>query len=248
MRITVLGCWGAYPNPGEATSGYLLQTDKHNILLDCGSGVLANLLKCINKEDIDAVFISHFHHDHSSDIGCLQYASKFAKVFKQRDLPLSIYANNKSDRFADLSFDEYTVGKAISPDVSLDLDGLKVTFRETVHREYNLAMRFEYKDKVLIYTGDLGPETDLASFCTGADLIICETSLFEHESGLFPGHMTTKETAEMAQSAGAKKLILTHFPHVGDITTMPTEAAKYFSGTIHLAEINRVYEINGDIP
>ena len=59
MQITVLGRWGAYPNPGEATSGYLLQTDKHNILLDCGSGVLTNLLKHINKEDLHAAFISH---------------------------------------------------------------------------------------------------------------------------------------------------------------------------------------------
>ncbi len=243
MKITVLGCWGAYPKPGEATSGYLLQTDKHNILLDCGSGVLVNLFKCINKEDLDAVFISHFHHDHSSDIGCLQYASKFAMVFKKRAIPLPIYANNKSNRFADLSLEKYTEGKQISPNTSLDLDGLKVSFKETVHREYNLAMRFEYNGQVLIYTGDLGPETDLAIFCTGADFIICETSLFEHESGLVPGHMTTKETAEMAQSAGAKKLMLTHFPHVGDITTMPTEAAKYFSGTIYLAEINREYLI-----
>ncbi|KUO66988.1 MAG: MBL fold metallo-hydrolase [Gracilibacter sp. BRH_c7a] len=242
MRITVLGCWGAYPQPGEATSGYLLQTDKHNILLDCGSGVLANLFKFINKEDLDAAIISHFHHDHSADIGCLQYASKFAMVFKKRDVPLPIYANTKSNRFADLTYEEYTVGKEISPNISLDLDGLKVSFRETVHREYNLAMRLEYEGKVLIYTGDLGPETDLASFCTGADLIICETSLFEHESGLFPGHMTTRETAEMAQKAGAKKLILTHFPHVGNIRTMPTEAAKYFTGIIHLAEINKVFE------
>lgn len=243
MKVTVLGCWGAYPNPGEATSGYLLQTDKHNILLDCGSGVLTNLFQCINKEDIDAVFISHFHHDHSCDIGCLQYASKFAMVFKKRHIPLPIYANTKSPRFADLSFEEYTVGKEISPNISLDLEGLKVTFKETVHREYNLAMRFEYKGQVLVYTGDLGPETGLASFCTGADLIICETSLFEHESGLFPGHMTTRETAEMAQSAGAKKLMLTHFPHLGNITTMPAEAAKYFKGTIHLAEMNKFYEV-----
>ena len=243
MQITVLGRWGAYPNPGEATSGYLLQTDKHNILLDCGSGVLTNLLKHINKEDLHAAFISHFHHDHTSDIGCLQYASKFAIMFKKRDLPLSIYANNKSPHFPNLSFEEYTVGKEISPDISLELEGLKVSFRETVHREYNLAMKFEYEGKVLIYTGDLGPETDFGDFCLDADLIICETSLFEHESGLFPGHMTTKEAAQMAQNAGAKKLLLTHFPHLGDITTMPAEASKYFNGTIYLAEINKAYDV-----
>ena len=164
-------------------------------------------------------------------------------MFKKRDLPLSIYANNKSPHFPNLSFEEYTVGKEISPDISLELEGLKVSFRETVHREYNLAMKFEYEGKVLIYTGDLGPETDFGDFCLDADLIICETSLFEHESGLFPGHMTTKEAAQMAQNAGAKKLLLTHFPHLGDITTMPAEASKYFNGTIYLAEINKAYDV-----
>lgn len=243
MRLTVLGCWGAYPNPGDATSGYLLQTDKHNYLLDCGSGVLANLFKHIDKAELDAVFISHFHHDHSCDLGCLQYASRFVKVLKQRNTPLPIYANKSSSRFSDLTYEEYTIGKEIAPEIALDLDNLKITFKKTVHSEYNLAMRFEYNGRILVYTGDLGPESDLVDFCSEADLLICETSLFEHESGLFPGHMTTREAAEMAQKAKAKKLLITHFPHLGDITAMPAEVKKYFNGTVYQAQTNKTYEI-----
>lgn len=243
MKITVLGRWGAYPEAGEATSGYLLQTDKHNILLDCGSGVLANLLKHIRPEELDAVFVSHYHHDHSADLGCLLYASKFAVNFQKRLDPLCVYANKKGPRFSELSFKEYTVGKEINPETVVDLNGLTVKFFQTVHEEYNLAMRLEYKGKVLVYTGDLGPATPITDFCKGADLLICETSLFAHEGGLFPGHMTTRETAQLAHNAGVKSLLLTHFPHVGEIHKMELEAGEYFKGTIRLAEINKTLDI-----
>ncbi|NLI93623.1 MAG: MBL fold metallo-hydrolase [Peptococcaceae bacterium] len=241
MKLTVLGRWGAYPAPGEATSGYLLETDRHKVLVDCGSGVLANLFKLIRQEELDALFLSHYHYDHSADLGCLQYAMKIAMGFKRRSQPLPIYGNNRSSRYSELSYREYTVGKEIHPDTIVDLSGLKVTFYQTVHEEYNLAMRFEYEGKVLVYTGDLGPATQIAEFCKGADLLICETSLFEHEEGLFPGHMTTKQAGELAEKAGVKELLLTHFPHIGEIQKMPSEAAKYFQGQVWPAEINKSY-------
>ncbi len=243
MKITVLGRWGAYPEAGEATSGYLLETDRHKILLDCGSGVLSQLMKHIRPEELDAVFLSHFHYDHSADIGCLLYATRFAMAFKRRLEPLAVYANNQSARFTELSFREYTVAKAVNPETIVDLDGLKVTFLKTVHEEYNLAMRFEYNGKVLVYTGDLGPETNMAGFCSNADLILCETSLFEHESGLFPGHMTTREAAELAAQSRAKALLISHFPHSGSIAQMPKEAARHFNGAVYMAEIGKRFEV-----
>jgi ribonuclease BN (tRNA processing enzyme) len=243
MKITVLGRWGAYPEAGEATAGYLLQTDKHKVLLDCGSGVLANLFRHIRPEELDAVFLSHFHYDHCADLGCLLYTSKFAMVFKKRLKPLPVFANKKRACFSKLSFNDYTIEKEINPEKMVDIDGLQVSFYPTVHEEYNLAMRFEYNGKVLVYTGDLGPATRISDFCKNADLIICEASLFAHEEGLFPGHMTTKEAAQLASDSKARSLLLTHFPHVGEINNLALEAARYFKGMILLAEINKTFQI-----
>lgn len=242
MKITVLGCWGAYPEAGGATSGYLFETGDHRILLDCGSGVLSNLFKFVRAEDLDAVFLSHYHHDHLADLGCLMYASKFATVFKRRQEPLPIFAHKGSPRFSELSFKEYTIGKEINPGVTVDLKGLKVTFAQTVHEALNLAMRFEYHGKTLIYTGDLGPASELADFCRGADFMVCETSLFAHEGGMFSGHMTTKETAELAGRAGVKELMITHFPHSDGIMNMPDEVRRYYQGNVWMAESNKTYE------
>jgi ribonuclease BN (tRNA processing enzyme) len=239
MRLTVLGRWGAYPEAGEATAGYLLEAGGQKILVDCGSGVLANLLKHRRLEELDAVFLSHYHHDHCADVGCLQYASKFALNFKKRVTPLPIYAHRQAAAFSELNFGEYTVGREIAPGLEMDLQGVKVTFFPTVHEAYNLALRFEAAGKAFVYTGDLGPATPITDFCAGADLLLCETSLFEHEAGLFPGHMTTRQTGELASRAGVKELMLTHFPHLGDISKMPAEAGKYFKGRVRLAEMNK---------
>ncbi|UWG95638.1 MBL fold metallo-hydrolase [Dehalobacter sp. DCM] len=236
MMLTVLGYWGAYPEENEATAGYLLQTDRHTVLLDCGSGILSKLWKYVRHEDLDAVFISHFHHDHTADIGCLLYAGKLAMAFKKRRVPLAIYANYCSARFQELTFGDNSIGIEITPGSKLDLNGLHVSFAPTVHDEYNLAMRFEYEGKALVYTGDMGPATDLNDFCRGADLLLCEASLYADEKGLISGHMTSEETARLANEAGAKSLMMTHFPHIGNVSDMASEAARYYHGKIYLAQ------------
>ena len=104
-------------------------------------------------------------------------------------------------------------------------------------------MKFEYGNKVLVYTGDMGFEPNFFDFCTKADLLVCETSLFEDEEGLFKGHMTSRQAATLAQKANVKKLLLTHFPHQRNIFDLATESSKYFNGVIKLAEINKTYEV-----
>src|SRR5580704_15168768 len=69
MRLTVVGCSPAWPNPGGAQSGYLLESEgRGRILLDCGSGVLARLRHEAAWPELDAIAITHFHHDHCGDL------------------------------------------------------------------------------------------------------------------------------------------------------------------------------------
>ena len=46
VRLTVIGSSPAWPNPGSAQSGYLVESSavpRRSLLLDCGPGVLARL-------------------------------------------------------------------------------------------------------------------------------------------------------------------------------------------------------------
>lgn len=254
MKITVLGCWGAYPEKEEATAGYLLETDQHHILIDCGSGVLAQLFKYISVDALDAVILSHYHHDHVADLGCLQYAVMIGKQLRnasEADMaqpqlqpqPLQIYGHVQSPFIPKLSFKNFTVGQEIQAGVPLDINGLRIEFVPTVHEEYNLAMRFEYGGKRLVYTGDTGYTEDLIPFMDGADFVIAEASLYANQKGLGIGHLTSAEVGKLVSQAGVQELILTHFPHHGELQTLQTEAEQVFKGKVQLAATGKIIKI-----
>ena len=79
MKLTVLGYYGGYPFQNKGTSGYLIQSDGFNLLLDCGSGVLMSLENQIDPLKLNAVVLSHYHADHIADVGVLQYYWQYGR-------------------------------------------------------------------------------------------------------------------------------------------------------------------------
>ena len=69
MRLTVLGGAAAGGNPGQGTSGYLVQARGAAIALDLGFGTLAELRLHASMRDLDAIVVSHLHLDHTGAIG-----------------------------------------------------------------------------------------------------------------------------------------------------------------------------------
>ncbi len=52
MKLTVLGCLGAYPYKGEGTSSYLLESEGFHLLIDAGSTTLVRLEKLSRSIEI----------------------------------------------------------------------------------------------------------------------------------------------------------------------------------------------------
>jgi len=70
VKLTVVGSSPAWPNPGGAQSGYLIE-GPGRLLLDCGPGVLARLRERYADNGwprIDAIVVTHFHLDHWGDL------------------------------------------------------------------------------------------------------------------------------------------------------------------------------------
>src|ERR1700745_2660250 len=67
MKVIVVGCSPAWPNPGGAQSGYLVE-GSGRLLLDCGPGVLPRLREQEGWPHVDAIVITHFHLDHWGDL------------------------------------------------------------------------------------------------------------------------------------------------------------------------------------
>lgn len=243
MKITVLGPWGAYPKAGEATAGYLIEHEGRNILIDCGSGVLAQLQQYKSLDELDYVFISHGHYDHIADLGCLQYACLIDTDLGRRDKLLPIYMAGEKDGklpFKSMSGSEI---RRIEAGQSVDLDGFHISFFKTFHGAYCLGMVIRANGLTIVYTADTYYDESLIQYCSGADILIAETSFYtEIRDARKYGHMNAEEAGKLANKADAGKLILTHLPHFGKVERLAVEAAAVYSGEIEVAYCGMVIE------
>ncbi len=225
MKLTVAGCSPAWPNPGGAQSGYLLESGSGRLLLDCGPGVLARLRESEPWPDLAAIAITHWHLDHWGDLVPWVWGRMFGPGEKTQrpdlwippggsELLESIGARlGRPDMFAgtfDLHFDlhEYVDGEPF------EAAGFEVTPKRVLHYEM-LAFGFRASSNgtVLAYSGDSGPSEALPKLAENADLFVCEATLLQpNPEGGTRGHLAADEAVEAFEAAGAKRLLLTHRP------------------------------------
>lgn len=235
MKWTVVGYWGGYPGTKEATSGYLLEHDGFRLLVDCGSGVLAQLQSFVQIRDIDAVILSHYHHDHVADVGPLQFA-RLVESMTNGELPeLPIYGHTfDEDGFNRLDH-EYTKGLAYQPYQKLNVGPFSITFMKTEHPVPCYAMRFEAEDESIVYTADSSYLSEFIQFAKDTDLFVSECNFYADQDGSKAGHMNSIDAANVAKEAGVGELLLTHLPHYGNHSDLVKQAGEVFSGNVGLA-------------
>ncbi len=236
MDLRIIGYWGAYPGPGEATSCYLLQAGQSSILLDCGSGALSLLQRVLDPAKLTGVVLSHYHADHMADIHCLQYAARVDMELGRRKKPLPIYGHTQDPSFASLTYKEFTMGIEYGADSVVRMGEFVLRFFPTIHPDPCFAVRVEWEGRTVAYSGDAEYSDDLAGFVTGADLFLCESSLYEQFRGKIPGHMSAGEAGMTARKGNVGSLILTHLPHYGSHPLLLEQARAEFTGPTTLAE------------
>ena len=222
MKLTVVGCSPAWPNPGGAQSGYLLE-GPGRLLLDCGPGVLARL-RSNGKNgwpDVDAIAISHFHLDHWGDLvpwvwgrmwglgqeyeppelwlppGGREELAAFGTRFGTPDMFIRVFEPR-----------EYTEGE------EFEAAGLKLVATRLPHYTVQtFGFRISNSTRTLAYSGDSGPSERLSRLAEGVDLFLCEATLERGELDGEPrGHLSAEEAVAAFEASGAKRLLLTHRP------------------------------------
>ncbi|MDX8364600.1 MBL fold metallo-hydrolase [Cytobacillus sp. IB215665] len=242
MKMTVIGYWGGYPAAGEATSGYLIEHEGFSLLVDCGSAVLSQLQKFIQIDQLDAVLLSHYHHDHIADIGPLQYALLIHRFMGKELKELPIYGHSHDQiEFDRLSYKNISRGIAYNPEKKLHIGPFSVTFMQTVHPVMCYAMEIQAGDQSIVYTADSSFDNKFISFAQQADLFICESNLYANQNGTNAGHMTSEEAGFIANKGNVKELLLTHLPHFGDHEQLIREAEKLYQGNVTLAKTGYVW-------
>jgi ribonuclease BN (tRNA processing enzyme) len=223
MKLRVVGCSPAWPNPGGAQSGYLIE-GPGRLLLDCGPGVLARLREGngVPWPRVDAIVVTHWHLDHWGDLVPWVWAAMVgpAKTVPQPELCLppggrehlrALGARLGREDMFEVSFKCRECAEA----EPFSAAGLEVTAIRLPH--YTLqtfGLRVSDGERVLAYSGDSAPSQQLAELARGADLFICEATLERGElDGELRGHLAADEAVAAFEASGAKRLLITHRPH-----------------------------------
>ncbi|MFO7573107.1 MAG: MBL fold metallo-hydrolase [Gaiellaceae bacterium] len=221
MRLTVIGSSPAWPNPGSAHSGYLVEGPER-ILLDCGPGVLGRFREREGWPNVDGIAITHFHLDHWGDLvpwvwGSFYLASNGPvprpKLWVQPDGMAYLASLGERLGFPDMFERAFDLSE-YEPNVPFGLGGLSITATRVPHYKLETyAFRVENGSRLLAYSGDSAPCPQLVDAARDADLFVCEATLLRGELDGEPrGHLSLDEAVEAFEASGAKRLLVTHRP------------------------------------
>jgi len=240
--VTVLGCGGTYAGPDNACSGYLVEGAGTRIWVDTGPGTLANLQRHVELIDLDAIVISHEHPDHWLDLPVVRNVLRY--VMDQETIAVFGTAGTKAQAESVLeghlspTFEWTTVAEGSQ----ITIGSIDITFSRTDHPVETLAMRFEIGTTSFVYTADTGPGWEVGALGPSPDVVLCEATMDNDESGQAP-HLTGGEAGRAAAAAGAGRLLLTHLLPGSDDDRRRAEAAAEFGGPIDLVTANRRYPL-----
>ena len=261
------------PTGGQASSGYLVRTGAATVLLDCGPGVATALSAVMTPGQLSAVIISHLHLDHCYDLlplgkallsAGVRYPQAGAPPQQWADIepvPLLVPAGARArlealaalfpvttapvlDRVFDLAFDV----REYQPGTRFTAGDTRISLHELRHSAPNCGIRIESGASRLAYTGDTGVTPGLLPLAADADLLLAEATLAATDHGPH-GHLSAADAGRAAQAAGARALVLTHFPSADPawLRARRDEAAHVFTGPVQLARPGETFDL-GSFP
>ena len=252
-----------YPRPDANHAGpstAIVAGDKW-FVVDAGRGVVMRIAGTdLQYSKLQAVFLTHFHSDHTAGLPDLFNTSW---QFGRKTRPLELYGPRGGSRLANAMLEFFhddihyrrdllekhpAAGATIKTHdvregVVYDDGEVRVTAFLVDHRPVEPAFgyRFDSGGRSIVVSGDTRPTPNLVKFAKGADVLILEAYLPEHflkvdtpevAARLMHYHTSAEEAGEIAAKAGVKTLVLTHLIPSGAAETFRERAAKAFKGTI----------------
>ena len=287
-RLITLGTVaGPPPRPHRAQSSNLLIVNGTLYVIDAGDGAARRIAKAgFNVRDVGTIFITHHHDDHTAGVGTLMSAA----WDNQRTKPINVYGPPQTEELVKAAVQYFTIsadiriadggrtipigqlffGHDVGTGVVYNDNNIRVTTIENTHfdfqkipasaRQKSYSYRFETPGRVIVFTGDTGPNEALVELAKGADVLVSEANSIEQRmqdlirSGqwqvmtpeeqvrikgqMAEGHLSTDDVGKMATRAGVKTVVLTHLTWKADddYSTWADEVKKHFSGPVLIAK------------
>jgi ribonuclease BN (tRNA processing enzyme) len=218
VELVFLGSGDAFGSGGRLQTCILLKGEGTKVLLDCGaSSLIAMKRSGVQPGDIGMVLLSHLHGDHFGGLPFMILDAQFSR--RQKPLLIAgppgvetrteasmetLFPNSsKTQRRFALEFVELLDGQRS------EIGGVRVTPFAVEHFSGapSYALRVEYGNKVVAYSGDTEWTENLIRVAAGSDLFICEAYYFEKKVRYHLDYRTLRENLEHISS---KRIILTH--------------------------------------
>jgi len=228
MRLTVLGSGTGWFTSERCAPGYLVSQEDFHLLLDLGPGTLRQLLKLnLTLNEVSALFISHFHPDHVTDLIPFLFATRYNLGYFRKE-KVKLIAHQKFSEFYEGL--KKAFGHWVEPQEGLlywqliENEGLfsfqigpfKAQTIKVNHNPESLALRLEFMGKSLIYSGDTGFCEELIELAQEGDLLVLECA--NSREYKVPIHLGPEEISLICEKARPKKLLLSHFyPHSEEV-------------------------------
>ena len=240
MKLTLLGTGSPIPSPDRAGSANLVQVGGHNLLFDCGRGVVMRLAAAgVLPGMLHRVFLTHLHSDHVTDFNDL-VTTRWAMSPVDNPLPVSgpvgtaefarrtlamleLDIRYRVDHHADLNWNPgIDVEEIVASDPStIDIgDGIRVTTGPTDHRPVDptIGYRVEHNGRAVVLAGDTVPCAGLDELVAGADVYV-QTVVRPDLVAAIPSprfhdvcdyHSSCEQAGATAARGGISTLVLTH--------------------------------------
>jgi len=241
MKLTILGSGTCVPSLKRNASGYLLEAEGMEVLVDCGSGILLQLERAGRSyKDIDALFITHGHPDHFADLMPLIHALFYTPNFT-REKDLVIIAPKAFSQYYDKAIGsilgEPKDFRIVFMEIAdkMEFGPWNICTTDTMHSDDSIAYRFEQGGRSVVFSGDADYDQGIIGLSEKVDLLIADCSF--PDAMKVKGHLSAKECGLLAQKAKVKKMVLSHlYPSDTPDEDRVTEAKKHYNGDVILAE------------
>jgi ribonuclease BN (tRNA processing enzyme) len=253
--VTILGSGTCVPSLKRSSCSVLLQIDRAKLLFDSGPGTMRRLLEAgITIFELNYIFYSHFHPDHTAELVPLLFATKYPESHRRKTALTIVAGQGFEDFFSGL---KTVYGQWIEPASGLletmelannspdshRFQDFMVESAPVEHNEESIAYRItDPGGYSVVYSGDTEYSENLITLAKKAALLICESALPDDKG--VKGHLTPSLAGEIATRAEVAKLVLTHFYPACDQADIAQECRKTYSGALVLAEDLMRIEVN----
>jgi ribonuclease BN (tRNA processing enzyme) len=230
MHIKILGS-GTILSNNRNPSAYLIKSQNDLALLDCGPGTLQRLIGLnIDVVSLSALFLSHFHVDHYSDVLAIlmrrfvknPHINKNLTVFGP--VGLKFWFKTQSKLLGSWFSDNFPVLIEMHKNEHF-WAGLAIKSFPTVHIENSIAYKFFEGDKSIFYSSDTEYNESLAAFSQNSKLLILECSHRDEDSR--KGHLTPQKAAEFINRSNSELAVLTHIYPENDTADLLDRVMKF---------------------